>query len=251
MEPTATNLADSGYWDKGYGDFVLSPMPENYSTVKMLYQYLGRPGMGNGRSVFEIGVYPGRFIYHFGKAGYTLNGIDQTKYLPAMVNWLQKNNFQTNFFSQEDVMKISKEVKYDVVFSAGFIEHFVEFEDMVQLHADLTKPGGYVFITAPNFGGSIQHWLHNYLDKENLDRHYVPSMDVDKWKTILLKNDFEIIQSGYIGHFDFWVDGQERNVGQRFLLKTVKLLLPVLKKLKLPNRRAYSPECVILARKKN
>ena len=148
-------------------------------------------------------------------------------------------------------MQIDKQVKYDVVFSAGFIEHFVEFESMVQLHADLTKPGGHVYITAPNFGGKIQHWLHNYLDKENLDRHYVPSMDVEKWKAVLLKNNFEIIEAGYVGHIDFWVDEQKRNAGQKIILKLIKWLLPLLKKMKLPNRRSYSPECIILARKKN
>lgn len=247
-ETTVTNLADNSYWDKGYDDFELSPMTDDYCTVQLLYKHLAE---GENKSVFEIGVYPGRFIYHFGKCGYTLNGIDQTKHLPAMENWLQKNNFKTGAFKQEDVMQISNDVKYDVVFSAGFIEHFVEFEKMVQLHADLTKPGGYVYITAPNFGGSIQYWLHNYLDKENLDRHYVPSMDVEKWKAVLLENNFEIIEAGYIGHIDFWTDDQKRNIGQKIVLKLVKWILPVLKKMRLPNRRSYSPECVILARKKS
>lgn len=248
MDTTLTNLADSSYWDKGYDEFELTPMADKYATVQLLYKYLGN---GNGKSVFEIGVYPGRFIYHFGKAGYTLNGIDQTKYLPALVNWLQKNNFKTGYFKQEDVMEIDRNVKYDVVFSAGFIEHFIEFENMVQLHADLTKPGGHVYITAPNFGGKIQHWLHRYLDKENLDRHYVPSMDVDKWKAVLLRNNFDIIEAGYTGNIDFWVDNQKRNLGQKIVLKIVKWLLPPLKKMKLPNRRSYSPECFIIARKKN
>ena len=248
MDTASVNLASNEYWDKGYESFELSPMSEKYCTVKLLYQYLGRPGAD--KSVFEIGVYPGRFIYHFGKAGYLLNGIDQTKYLPAMVRWLQQNGFKTGNFSQEDVLKVDRSIQYDVVFSAGFIEHFVEFESMVQLHADLVKPGGHVYITAPNFGGKIQYWLHQYLDKENLDRHYVPSMDVDKWRAVLERSNFEILEAGYIGHIDFWTDTQERNFKQKALLKIVKWILPVLKKLKLPNRRSYSPECVILARKK-
>lgn len=245
------NLASGEYWDEGYEKFELAPMPDKYSTVKLLYQYLGQPKQGEGKSVFEIGVYPGRFIYHFGKAGYELNGIDQTKFLPQLEAWLKNNHFKTGRFRQDDVFTIGRDEKYDVVFSAGFIEHFTNFEELVQLHADITRPGGYVYITAPNFRGRIQNWLHRTLDDQNLARHYVPSMNVAKWAAVLERNGFEILQADYVGGFDFWVDDQPRNWKQKLLLKLVRFSLKILKKLPLPNSESYSPECAVIARRKS
>jgi hypothetical protein len=120
---------------------------------------------------------------------------------------------------------------------------------MIDLHAKLVKPGGYVYITAPNFGGSLQLMLHSLLDRENLNRHYVPSMDVEKWEKVLIENNFDIIEAGYIGGIDFWVDQQKRSVGKKLLLSITKKIINFLKRLNLPNNRAYSPECIIIAKK--
>ncbi len=226
-------------------------MPDRYCTVQLMRKWLTSPGQGAGKSVFEMGVYPGRFMVHFGKAGYELNGIDQTQYLPQMEAWLRAQHFQTGRFLRQDVFDVDRSRKYSVVFSAGFIEHFTNFEELVQLHADLAAPGGYVYITAPNFGGRIQHWLHRQLDQENLSRHYVPSMDVQRWVAVLERNGFEILESGYIGGFDFWAGDQPRSGWRKWLLKLIRWLLPLLKKLPLPDTRLYSPECVVLARKKS
>jgi 2-polyprenyl-3-methyl-5-hydroxy-6-metoxy-1,4-benzoquinol methylase len=251
-EKNTGNLASDKYWDSSYEKLDFSPMPRKYPTVEMLYRCLdiNKDG-GHPKSVFEIGVYPGRFIYHFGKLGFVLNGIDQTQYIPRLAQWLQQENFTVGNIMQGDVNELHSSCQqYDVVFSAGFIEHFPEFEKMILLHAQLVKPGGYVYITAPNFGGSVQYRLHKWLDKENLKRHFVPSMDVAKWEKVLMQNGFEIISSGYIGGIDFWVDIQERNIAQKILLKLVKWLLPLAKKMNLQNRRAYSPECALIAQRK-
>jgi 2-polyprenyl-3-methyl-5-hydroxy-6-metoxy-1,4-benzoquinol methylase len=250
MQPGNENLADSSYWDEGYEQLAFSPMPLDYPTVALLYEHLNLVKPGETKSVFEIGVYPGRFMYHFGKLGYELHGIDQTKYLPALVKWLKDQQFKVGQFEQLDVMKVPESKQYDVVFSAGFIEHFVQFKDMISLHAKLVKPGGYVYITAPNFGGKLQYFLHSTLDKQNLDRHYVPSMNVAIWAEVLQQHGFSIVQSGYIGGIDFWVDKEKRSAGKKLLLSLAKKAIKIARKLQLPNRRSYSPECVIIAQKK-
>ncbi len=226
-------------------------MPDDYCTVKRMRRWLTAPGQGRGKSVFELGVYPGRFMVHFGRAGYTLNGIDQTQYLPQLEAWLRAQHFSTGQFIRGDVFALPRHRQYDVVFSAGFIEHFTNFEELVQLHADLTAPGGYVYITAPNFRGRIQHWLHRKLDDQNLSHHYVPSMDVQRWAAVLERNGFEVLEAAYIGGFDFWAGDQPRRGWRKLLLKLIRTLLPLLKKLPLPDHPAYSPECVVLARRKN
>jgi 2-polyprenyl-3-methyl-5-hydroxy-6-metoxy-1,4-benzoquinol methylase len=244
------NFAEINYWENGYENYKFSPMPLEYPTVKLIYKYLSIPKGDHSKTMFEIGAYPGRFIYHFGKQGYELNGIDQTQFLPKLIDWLKTNNFKIGSFDQADVLTLDKEKQYDVVFSSGFIEHFECYEEMIELHAKLVKPGGHVYITAPNFGGYVQLKLHSLLDRENLNRHFIPSMDVEKWGKVLIKNNFEIIEASYIGGIDFWVDKQKRSAGQKLLLSLTKKIIKLLKRINLPNNRAYSPECVIIAKKK-
>ena len=83
--------------------------------------------------------------------------------------------------------------------------------------------------------------------------HYVPSMDVDKWAAILEKNECEIIQAAYIlASFDFWVDNQRRNPGQKILLKLVKLLIAVIKENEITQQKIIfsTLECVIIGWRK-
>jgi SAM-dependent methyltransferase len=237
------NLASQEYWDCGYSGVVFNEMPNKYPIVKKVYSFFKKTGSKN---VFEIGCFPGRFLYHFGKIGYELNGIDQTKYLNEMVEWFKGNNFKVGKFVCGDIFNISYENKYDVVFSSGFLEHFINYEEVLKIHAGLVKDGGHIFITVPNFSGRIQKQLHSIFDLENLNRHYLPSMDILKWKEVLKNEGFEIKDSGYIGGFDFWVDNQERSIFKKIFIKIMLRFVPIRF---LPNNKSYSPEMFLIAKK--
>jgi SAM-dependent methyltransferase len=240
---TENKLTTKQYWDDGYKNYVFSEMPYDYPIVKKLYKHFSK---SNGRSVFEIGCFPGRFLYHFGKLGYYLNGLDQTEYLPEMIDWFKKNNFKLGFFQKEDLFKIKNDSKYDIVFSSGFIEHFSKFEEAIQIHAGLVKEDGYIFITTPNFSGFMQNKLHLWLDKNNLDKHNIKSMNPEIWKNLLVKNGFDIIEYGYIGGFDFWTGNEKRRVFKKVIIKILRLI----SKIKIfPNSKHYSPEIILIAKK--
>jgi SAM-dependent methyltransferase len=238
-----TNLASKEYWDAGYEDFKFFSMPKNYPICKMIYKHFEPT---DKKDIFEIGCFPGRFVYHFGKLGYEINGIDQTPFLQEMINWFKKENFKTGYFDGGDLLTMNTDKKYDVVFSSGFIEHFDRFEDIIKIHADLTKTGGYVYITAPNFAGSIQKFLHKHLDRESFDKHNLLAMDVKKWEKVLKEENFEIVESGYFGGFDFWISSKNKNVFKKIISK----ILTHITLRFLPNSRAYSPEILLIAKKK-
>lgn len=238
------NLASQKYWDSGYENFNFIAMSKNYPTCKLLYKNF-KPTIN--KNVFEIGVFPGRLIYHFGKLGYELNGNDQTLYLKNMQDWLTKEHFLIGEFKTEDILELKTNKKYDIVFSSGFIEHFDNFEEIIKIHTNLTNAGGHVFITVPNFSGSIQKFLHSKLDKENISRHNLLAMDVEKWKTVLINEGFDIIESGYFGGFDFWVDNEKRGLFKKIITKILTNITPLRF---LPNCQLYSPEIVIIAKKK-
>jgi len=84
------------------------------------------------------------------------------------------------------------------------------------------------------------------VNKENIDRHNLSSMDVKKWENVLKNESFEIIQSGYFGGFDFWVDYEKRGIIKKIITKTLTHI-PALRFL--PNNRVYSPEIILVAKK--
>jgi SAM-dependent methyltransferase len=237
------NLASKEYWDAGYRDFKFFAMPKNYPICKMIYKHFPAT---NNKAIFEIGIFPGRFIYHFGRLGYEINGVDQTPFLNEMINWFKGENFKTGYFDGGDLLKMNTDKKYDVVFSSGFIEHFENFPEIIKIHADLTKQGGMIYITAPNFAGSIQKFLHKTFDRESFDKHNLLAMDVKRWEEILTQEGFEIIESGYFGGFDFWISSQNKNIFKKILGKILsKITLRFI-----PNMRIYSPEIILIAKKK-
>jgi hypothetical protein len=107
-------------------------------------------------------------------------------------------------------------------------------------------------ITAPNFKGSIQNFLHRYFDRENYNRHFIPSMDPDAWARILKSQGFEIIFSGYFGRFDFWTDYNKRSIlgkMKRIFTYTIGRFLGIIFYFFPSNNKAYSPYCVVVARR--
>ncbi|HEX3867524.1 MAG TPA: class I SAM-dependent methyltransferase [Gemmatimonadaceae bacterium] len=61
---------------------------------------------------------------------------------------------------------------FDVVYSAGFVEHFPEPLELMRRVAELLKPGGVVVTTVPNLCG-INGLMQRVLDVETYRRHVV------------------------------------------------------------------------------
>ena len=163
-----------------------------------------------------------------------------------MEKWLKKSSFKTKYFIQDDVLTYKSLKKYDIIFSSGFIEHFENFEEVIRIHTRLVKDKWYVIITAPNFAGSVQKYLHEKLDKKNLDRHNLKAMDVKKWEEIVTDEGFKIIKSGYFGGFDFWTDKEKRSIWRWLLVLLLKIFPPLRF---IPNSQHYSPEIILIAKK--
>ena len=151
-------------------------------------------------------------------------------------------------FSSGDFSSTSHEKRFDLVYSLGFIEHFTDFEQIILRHAELVGPGGYLFVSAPNFRGFIQRWLHRFLDKENLDRHHLPAMDPERWAEILRGNGFDVLFAGHYGKLAFWVEpGDRRSWAKSLLARIVARVFWNLKKVHEGDSRYYSAFCGVVA----
>jgi SAM-dependent methyltransferase len=238
------DLVEQAYWNESYKNFNFY-IPEDVVT-----KFLDKYTTDKKTNVFEIGCFPGRYLAHLGKNGWTVNGMDLTPETEnTLVKWMHSEKINTGFIKQGDVLQYiaTTDHKYDFVCSFGFIEHFENFKDIIQLHTRITGDNGLLIITTPNFRGWVQRFLHKKLDKENLNRHYLPSMQPDIWKSLLEENGFKVEFAGYFGGYDFWYDRQKRNFIQKVLTEIIRRTVPLFSWL--PNSKSYSSYCGIVAKK--
>lgn len=242
------NLADQSYWDSSYANHKFEMAP----SVDPVRQWIEKNiPASQGKSCFEIGCFPGRYLSVFGKLGYELHGVDLTpRVTKDFPEWLKASGFKTGEFQQADIFKFSTEKKYDLVCSFGFIEHFPNWDEVLKIHAELVAPGGLLVVETPNFRGAIQKFIHTSLDKENYLRHYIPSMDPFKWKKVLEGMGFEISYCSYMGRFEYWTDVPPKGFFQKSISRVTSVIgNRILKRLP-ADKKIYSPYIGIIAKKK-
>lgn len=238
------NLVDQQHWDATYENLSLYK-PSRFDSISRLIRKHIKDG--KGLRAFEIGCFPGRYLTVFGDLGYSVGGIDLTPRVKELSAWFKNDGYTVDEFFCEDFLTFKNESMYDLVCSFGFIEHFVNFEDVIKKHAKLVAPEGKLVITTPNFKGVIQNRLHVALDKKNFDNHFIPSMDPYIWRKVLEECGFKVLYCGWWGGFDFWSDNQG-SFFARILGMTLNKAGKLLRFIPL-NNQAYSPYSVIVAEK--
>jgi SAM-dependent methyltransferase len=148
--------------------------------------------------LLEVGAAPGRFMAYFGKHfGYAVAGIEFTSqgYNTTVENMrrlaLPAEVIHADFFVHQ-----FEAASFDVVFSAGFIEHFARREEVLRRMDWLLKPRGWLVATWPNLYG-LNGWISRRLHPRVWKQHYQfrPSTVVD----LLGEMGYEV---NYVGPLD-------------------------------------------------
>ncbi|NLH47279.1 MAG: class I SAM-dependent methyltransferase [Myxococcales bacterium] len=210
MNRDPQNLASGEYWAAGYRRQPLQYRPERVWFADLFARYFPAGG-----TCFEVGCYPGDYLIHLGRAfGYTVHGIDQTPATAALAEHLRAHGVAVGRIHQGDFLSFTPPQRYEAVVSVGFVEHFSDFETVIQRHADLLAPGGTLLLAAPNFR-RMQYVFHRLFDRENLERHVLAAMDLSRWREILAARSLEILFADYYGTFDFWMDAERPSLVSR------------------------------------
>lgn len=244
------NLLSKNHWDDCYSKFEYRIESEEDKNIKFFKKWL--PKAEKAESCFEIGCCPCRFLAYIGQQfKYEINGLDYSDGInDNLINWLHNEKLKIGVLIKGDFNDYIPEKKYNVVYSAGFIEHFKNYQEIIQKHDLYLESGGLLLITTPNFRGWIQRCLHLFLDKDNYKEHYIPSMQPEEWADILKNMGYDILFCGYFGGFEFWCKSTNFWV-LRFLRIPIKALNKLLKNKDISSHKAYSPYCGIVARKTN
>lgn len=235
---------EQAYWDESYKEFTF------YAEKDALTEWLDRNYFDNrtveNKTVFEIGCFPGRYLIHFGKKGMEVNGLDRTPYLNELPKWLIENGVRTNQFYEQNILQFKPETTYDLVCSFGFIEHFVNYPEVIEKHIKINSNSGTIIITTPNFR-SFQYYLHLLFDETNLKRHNIEAMLPDIWACILKKAGYRIECQGYFGKYDFWFDSDLSKSRLRLREKYMKTIHRSLRDTVDFESSFFSPYCGIIA----
>jgi 2-polyprenyl-3-methyl-5-hydroxy-6-metoxy-1,4-benzoquinol methylase len=237
------------YWDASYQNF------DFYEEADSLTQWIHQHYLDTdapelkGKSVFEIGCFPGRYLIHFGKKGMVVNGLDQTPHLQKLPEWLSTKGVRCGNFYQESIFRFERPTRYDLVCSFGFIEHFDNYKEVIEKHIELNADHGSIIITTPNFRGGFQFLMHRLFDKPNLGRHNTKAMNPETWASVLEDAGYRIVHKGYFGRYDLWFDSDVPTPLHYVRKRYMRYMHPWLAKCIRFDSPFFSPYCGVVATK--
>ena len=239
---TDSHLTNRNFWIQYWKNFV--PVP---SEKTLFFSDLLGTFPKAGSRLIEIGGFPGGFCAYFKKFHHydvtLLDFIVIPEHIRSIerINDLPLGSIQS---IEADFFKYVPQSEYDVVFSAGFIEHFEDTAQVISQHLKHLKKGGTLFISLPNFRG-INGFIQKQFDSKNYKAHNVKIMDIVLLSRICDDLGLKETTIRYHGTPCLWLDHPEKL--NPVIRKMIYLLSFVIGKL--PFRgKWFSPHIVIIAK---
>lgn len=186
------SLAQKNHWDKIYQkNYSLINKISNLSIFESYYYYalfslLQRFLSKEYRSIIEVGCAPGNYLVKFYKKfslepfgiEYAEDGYRKTVENLRAYGVAENNIFLADFF--DDSFLNNQMNSFDVVFSAGFIEHFPNPELIVKRHMSLVREGGLLICLIPN----VRYMNAILTPKSIIDIHNLSIMNQTSFRKI-------------------------------------------------------------------
>ena len=205
----------------------------------------------HGGTFLELGCVPGRNMRFFGeKYNLTVSGVDYSETLSETHEFLKGAGVDVGRLIKGDILKITPEDKYDVVFSDGLIEHFDDPACVLEKHMNFLASDGLLIIGLPNFNYGQKVLKRIFNDKVCFDIHNFDVMYPHVWNDLVDRSRYEVHFIDYFGTFQFWVSPSTRSkFFARVLNKIVSETLKLLRLDNIPNRY-FSPNIYLILHKK-
>jgi len=251
-EITDNRYTDQQYWEKYYKAKRINT--ERITKVVGLYdvywEKLIHACKKKPETIIEIGAYPGRYLaYLASKYKLQPTSLDFNSDVNAIKSVFKSFNIDNFDCIQADFLEHQTNLKYDLVISVGFIEHFENFDEVMDKHCKYLSETGAMLIMIPNMR-YVKKWYAQLLDSQNLKIHNLKSMKLKNFKDFADRNNLELKTLTYFGGFPFNVH-QNLNFWQRMLFKTSRSVFKILNPLieKYPNRYLSSSIISIYTRR--
>ena len=206
-ESAGKPLTDADFWKNYWGHHHPT------SELKQVFfdSVLDRFPKGNQRFI-ELGGFPGQYAAFFKKQlGYDVTLLDFHADPSAVAAQEALHGFAPGSIRcvQGDLFALKPDPSYDVVFSAGFIEHFKDPLAVLKKHTEYLAPGGFLFVSVPNLLG-VSGWVQKWMDQENYQAHDLKCMDPNQLRKAAEDLGLEQIRVEHLGSPHLWLDHPER-----------------------------------------
>ncbi|WP_299226435.1 methyltransferase domain-containing protein [uncultured Psychroserpens sp.] len=217
-------LTTRQYWEDYYS--------RNHADVKHIVtvcsyydtfweQFISAPNAT--KTIIEIGGFPGRYLAYLSQK-YQLQPtcLDYNSDTSQIENTFKVMNVNNYSILQEDFTTFQTPIKYDYVMSNGFIEHFENFDEILDLHLSYMKDASKLLVMIPNMRGYIR--IYKYLlDYNNMKIHNLKCMKLEVFQSFADRNDLSVKYLNYFGNFPLGVH-QQLNLFQKILHKAHRLV---------------------------
>ena len=199
----ARSLTEKDFWEKYWLHFKTFDVEKNIPFERILNLF----PKGN-KSFIEVGGFPGTFSIYFKKNfNYEITLLDylvkpEVVHAMEVANGLSKKTVK---ILEADFLDFVSQIKYDVVFSWGFIEHFKDTALILKKHANLLQMDGTMIVGLPNFLG-LNGLVQKLFDPKNLSTHYLPSMEFKNLENILAGLNLTNCRVFYCGRPCLWLE---------------------------------------------
>jgi SAM-dependent methyltransferase len=192
----AGDAAGKEYWNSIWQN--LPPVERYEGPIYEQHPVLARflSGAGGGDAI-EIGCGTGSYMIYINKEfGYRIDGLDYSDNMEYVRANLRYNGIQDSELFNADFFDFVPPMKYDLVLSGGFAEHFDDHELVVKKHAEWAKPGGLVVIIVPNLT-HIHRLLCHLFAPELLRVHRFPLMRSSVMRRALQSAGLSVLHCDY------------------------------------------------------
>jgi len=186
-----------------------------------------------GAKVLEVGSAPGNNLVRLSKrfgfipygVEYSENGVELNRKVFISNNINPDNVIQADFLSDDFQKRYCS--FFDIVLSAGFIEHFEDVGDIIEKHINLLTEDGYLIVSIPNLRGAnyVWQWIFN---RNLLSMHNLDIMQKRKFSKIFDRVCLSTLFCDYYGTFNFGLFITKGNSPLRFVLTSCKILQLIL-----------------------
>jgi len=164
----------------------------------------------------------------------------------TIVNLAKTNGVDFINKIEYDIFSHNVKTKYDVVMSAGFIEHFIDINDMIDRHLEFVKHKGVLILTVPNFLG-VNGYLQKKVDYDIYATHNLKTMSKSRMLNIMNSKQVRVKYANYYGYFGLWLEDRAH---KPFWLRVAVSLLNRIGRLFVRfQSRIFSPHFVIIVEK--
>jgi trans-aconitate methyltransferase len=211
-------LTNKSYWENYYHKSQVSrqQIEQVCGRYDLFWDQLVAACNQPPKSIIEIGAYPGRYIaYLADRYELEATALDYNSDRTKIEEAFQTMGVTRYDIIQADFLKYEPIRQYDLVISNGFIEHFENYDEVLDRHCKYLAPGGSMLVMIPN-KRYLREWYGRVVDYENLKMHNLSCMNLKTFRRFSERNNLDVLSLGYFGGFPYSVH-QKLNFGQKII----------------------------------